>query len=85
MAETPIRKDVKVIAVDITGDEQRWRKGKALFPQEWVNALARDNIEDDGIYVVKATPTFYLLNSNGIVLIKDPSPEEILHVISASD
>lgn len=78
LKNTDIAPDIKIIAVDIAGDRETWIKNISTMPDSWEIGFATDNIDDDEIYVIPALPVFYLLDSIGTVILKDPPPEMLI-------
>lgn len=62
---------VQVLAIDVTGDAPRFERTKGNYPREWRVAFATDPIEDDDLYVFPALPSIYLLDGEGMVILKD--------------
>ncbi|MDE7347516.1 MAG: DUF5106 domain-containing protein [Muribaculaceae bacterium] len=63
--------DVRVVAIDVAGDRQLWEDRKGDLPDEWTVAYDLDNIEERELFYLPALPTFYILNSSGVILAKD--------------
>nr|QJR98287.1 hypothetical protein Muribac2_110 [uncultured Muribaculaceae bacterium] len=78
MIRTPVRKDMKIIAVDVTGDRERWESSKEEFPDDWMVGIAVDRIEEEEIYVIRALPSIYLFDGEGMILIKDSSFNKLI-------
>ena len=78
LMHSQINDDVKMIAIDTMDDRDKWEEDKGSFPEEWTVGFATDPIEEEEIYVIRAMPTFYLFDKNGIVAMKDPPVEKVL-------
>lgn len=78
LASTPLPAGVKVIAIDVTGDRKRFEATKGEMPDSWTVGFDLEGIEDDEKYVFRAMPTFYVLDADGTVLLKDPPVETII-------
>lgn len=82
MREWKIPEGMKVLAVDVTGDAERFAKTKTGYPAEWEVAFATDPIEDEDLYVFPALPSLYLVDKDGKVILKDAAPHAIAHITS---
>lgn len=71
LAHWPIPDDVRVLAIDVTGDQERFETSEKNFPQNWHASFAADPIEDEDRYVFPALPSIYLLDNNARVILKD--------------
>ncbi len=78
LMHSQINDNVKMIAIDTMDDRDKWEEDKGSFPEEWTVGFATDPIEEEEIYVIRAMPTFYLFDKNGIVAMKDPPVEKVL-------
>lgn len=70
----------KVVAADIRPSENSKEKSASL-PENWVRGTDATGIEEEEIYYVPATPSIYLLDANGTVLLKDAAPADALEAI----
>lgn len=66
-----------VLAVDAETDRERWNETRASLPATWEVAFATTDIMGTALYDLSALPTFYLLDADGRVLLKDPSIEAL--------
>lgn len=71
LASVRVPEGVRIAAVDVMGDRERFEATKNKFPSGWRLAFALDPIEDRGLYVLPALPSLYLLNRSAQVLLKD--------------
>ena len=78
LEKTPLQPGMRILAIDVAGDRELWDKTKEKMPQEWMTGFATDPIDDEELYVLPALPTFYLLDSDGTVLLKDPPVEQLI-------
>lgn len=78
LAVAPLPEGVKVIAIDVTGDRKRFEATKRDMPESWTVGFDLEGVEDKERYVFRAMPTFYVLASDGRVLLKDPPVETII-------
>jgi hypothetical protein len=67
-----------VLAIYAEGDRDQWEKTKTTLPDNWLVGYDRSGIEDNDIYVLRAMPTIYLLDSTKHILLKDALPEAAL-------
>lgn len=63
--------ELQVLAIDVTGDAERFERTKGNYPVGWRVAFATDPIEDDDLYAFPALPSIYLLDGEGRVILKD--------------
>lgn len=78
LAVAPLPEGVKVIAIDVTGDRKRFEATKRDMPESWTVGFDLEGVEDNERYIFRAMPTFYVLASDGRVLLKDPPVETIM-------
>lgn len=71
LASVRVPDSVRITAVDVMGDRDRFEATKNEFPSGWRVTFALDPIEDRGLYVLPALPSLYLLNRSAQVLLKD--------------
>lgn len=70
---------LKVIAVYSDGDNEVWEKSKNDLPGNWMSVCSPEGAVDrDEVYVIRATPTLYLLAPDNTVVLKDARAEEII-------
>ncbi|MCH5335076.1 MAG: DUF5106 domain-containing protein [Alistipes sp.] len=73
---------LKVLAV-YSGDERKlWADTAPSLPAEWIVGFEPGLIYERGTYVLRRMPTLYLLDSDKRVLLKEPSPGELLSYLS---
>lgn len=74
---------LKVVAVYSDGDSDVWEKSKNDLPGNWMSVCSPDGeVDRDEIYVIRATPTLYLLAPDNTVVLKDARAEEIIGYLS---
>lgn len=78
LASASLSPDISIVAVAVDGTRDAWRADAQALPENWTVAYALEPLEDDEKYVFAALPTFFLLDSKGTVLLKDPAPSMIL-------
>lgn len=81
MREWKLPDEMQVLAVDVTGDADRFARTQDSYPDDWEVAFATEPIEDEDLYVFPALPSLYLLDKNGKVILKDTAPHTIAHII----
>lgn len=76
---------LKVLAVYPDADTELWRREPQHFPVSWIDAYSPEgDITTRLLYVIRATPTLYLLDRDHRVLLKDP-PLELLQYVLANN
>jgi hypothetical protein len=69
---------IRILAFYPDEDISAWRNHLLHIPGEWINSYdATARVKDDEIYDLKAIPTLYLLDKEKIVLLKDPTFEQL--------
>lgn len=75
-------KTLKIVAIDTNGDNEEWLKYKTLIPDSWINGWDKSQeINSGNKYDLKASPTFYLLDKNKIIVLKDAQIELIINYL----
>ncbi len=64
--------EIGIIAVDVEDDHDAWQRTKDTLPARW----------HDGLYVLAASPTLYLLDSTGKVILKDPPVDQAIAALT---
>ncbi|MDR2281877.1 MAG: DUF5106 domain-containing protein, partial [Sphingobacterium sp.] len=73
-----------LLTVCATGRESDWLSYEAELPAEWINGYNKeDEIIRNGLYDLKAFPTFYLIDENNKVLLKDADMERLVGYIGS--
>jgi hypothetical protein len=62
---------VTVLAICAEGDKEKWAKATSELPSSWLIGYDNSGIEDNDIYVLRAMPTIYILDSQKRVVLKD--------------
>lgn len=66
------QRKIHVLAVSIGAEREQWKAHLKEYPTEWVNGFdANHVITQKELYVIKATPSMYLLDKGKKVLLKD--------------
>lgn len=70
--------DLKMLAVYADGNQEEWESEKNSFPPTWTNGFDyQDEIFKKGTYLLRMTPSIYLLDSDKKVILKDTKLEDI--------
>lgn len=70
---------LKILAVYPDGNEDIWKSYQNNIPSNWINGLDPDQtVVTKGLYMIKATPTIYLLSENKKVILKDSNLNQIM-------
>lgn len=70
--------EMEVLAINFIGER---KNGIVEIPSNWMNGLDMSGIEDNEIYVVRATPALYVLDGEHRVMVKDCQPETLLQIL----
>lgn len=58
-------------------DLDHWKEHASTLPENWIVGYSPDGIIDtEGIYVLRASPTIYMIDSDGIVVGKDVTVDD---------
>lgn len=73
------RQDLVVLAIYPDKDFEAWKKDVRQYPSNWIDAYNPNGfISERLLYYIPATPSFYLLDANKRVILKDASYDTIL-------
>jgi len=73
---------LKVLAIYPYENVEEWRTKVQPFPSDWIDAYSpRGEIETEGLYFLRATPTIYLLDRGKRVVLKDVSLGLVRHFL----
>jgi len=73
---------LKVLAIFPDDDTKRWRSHSSTFPATWIDAYSPSGeISARQLYFLRATPTLFLLDSSKRILLKDPTPQQLLQFL----
>ena len=76
-------KELQILAIYADGNQEEWTKEKDYFPPTWINGYDhQDEIYTKGTYVLRMSPTIYLLDSEKKVILKDTKIEDISYLCS---
>ncbi len=82
LSKKVVSKEIKVLAVCVTGSKPLWMAHRATLPESWTVGYAQSNFDDLELYSIRAFPTLYLLDVNRRVVLKDPKAADLLHEIN---
>ena len=74
---------MKVLAMAPEAESQMWREKRSEFPTDWIYACDADGTFSNGdVYVLRAIPGIYILDSQKKIIVKDGSIQHVLRVLS---
>lgn len=76
---------VQVLAVDAEEDRDLWQQTAATLPAGWEVGFATTPILDRELYTLPASPTLYVISSEGTVIMKDANVDRALSYLAGSD
>jgi len=69
---------LKVLAVYVAKDIERWSQYQVVIPKTWISAYdPLQSIEQEKLYDLRALPTLYLLDKQKKVALKDATQQQI--------
>lgn len=76
--------ELQIIAIDAYGaDPAHWQSDADTWPREWtVGRSPEGEIDAEEIYVLRTSPTLYLLSPDNTVLAKDLTFEKLIEALS---
>lgn len=77
-------RQLAVLAVYSGEERDLWNATAASLPAEWSVGYEPGDMQEDGVYVLRAMPTMYLLDRNKRVILKDVSLEQVLSAFGNS-
>lgn len=76
------RGDLRFIAVYVGDNRDLWRRHASTLPADWTVGIdAEMTVDNENLYNIPVTPTFYLIDPDGKVLLKDPSLSQLVQVL----
>lgn len=66
-----------ILAVDSEDDRQLWQQTAGLLPDSWTVGFALDAIQDDEVYVFPEMPSIYVIDSKGVIILKEATVADI--------
>ncbi len=85
IAEVSFPAGVQVLAVDAEEDRDLWQQTAATLPAGWEVGFATTPILDRELYTLPASPTLYVISSEGTVIMKDANVDRALSYLAGSD
>jgi len=71
--------ELRMLAVYVGDDRAGWEKHAATLPSDWMVGIdAAKRIDTDELYNIGATPSFYLIDPDGRVVLKDADLQQVL-------
>lgn len=77
LAGIPLPEGWQIAAVDSETDRSRWEATAGALPEQWIVAFPAGATAVSDVYALPATPVFYVIDSRGTVVLKDPSPATV--------
>lgn len=78
--ETLASGQLQMLAIYVGEDRDLWTGHAAALPQDWTIGIDSDMIIDDNdLYHIGATPSFYLIDDLGTVILKDADLAEVAY------
>jgi hypothetical protein len=68
---------ITVLAICIADNRSGWQETLSKFPSTWLVGYDLSHIEDRELYHFPATPTFYLLDADKRIILKDPPVNQL--------
>lgn len=73
---------IRVVAVYPEDDRQKWQVAEPQFPTQWIDGWSTDGaVTAEDLYYLPALPVIYLLDKEKNIIIKDPSPEQLIQAL----
>ncbi len=74
---------LRLLAVYIGDNTKAWTEHAATLPQSWQVAIdSQSTIDNDELYTIRATPSFYLIDPSDTIIFKDAPLSRILTYIN---
>lgn len=74
--------DLQIVAVDLSGDEERWSADNRHIPSEWTDAFSPyAEVLNDEIYYIPRFPILYLINADGSIMLRDTTIEKVTETL----
>lgn len=67
-----------IVAIYAEGDRSLWDRTKADMPSSWIVGYDLSSVVENDIYDLSAMPVIYLLDGTNRVVLKEPTPIELL-------
>lgn len=62
---------LRIIAISDFDTKERWAQTAGALPANWTDGCDVTGIQDQDLYEIRHTPTFYLISTDGKVVLKD--------------
>ena len=72
---------LKILAVYADGDRILWEHSDGVIPSGWTDGFDTGRIAQEKLYVLRAAPTLYLLDSDKNVIFKDMPPVLLARIL----
>ena len=70
---------LKILALYPDGNKEIWENYQKNIPSNWINGLDENQtVVTKGLYMIKATPTIYLMDENKKVILKDTNLNQVV-------
>lgn len=69
---------MRIVAINPEADSEEWRKAAERYPQEWTVGVAPGL---DEMYDIKFVPSFYIIDENNVIHLKNANIDTMLNVI----
>lgn len=74
--------NLQIVAVDLSGDEERWAADNSHIPSGWIDAFSPDaEVLNDEIYYIPRFPSLYLINADGTIMLRDTTVEKVTEAL----
>lgn len=74
---------LKVLAVYVGDKRELWKKHAGSLPADWIVGIDREKrIDEDELYNIRATPSFYLIDPAGKIVLKDAALSGLISALS---
>lgn len=70
---------LKIVAIYPDGNIDIWKNYQKNIPSNWINGVdVKQEILNKGLYIIKATPTIYLMDKDKKVILKDTNLNQVI-------
>ena len=77
------QKKLTILAIYPGANMEGWKKSSPQVPASWINGYDHnEEIEGKGTYILRSIPTLYLLNSEYMVIMKEPPLEYVEYYLN---
>ncbi|MDE6396560.1 MAG: DUF5106 domain-containing protein, partial [Muribaculaceae bacterium] len=64
---SPLSDRMKVVAVDVAGDREKWESANVTMPEAWAVGFATEDVEESDKYFFRRMPTIYVVDGGRVV------------------